>query len=53
MVRVGDTVVIMSAPGVFEVIAIDGDEVTVQGKNGVVKTVRVQAVRNLEPQASA
>jgi len=49
MLRVGDTVVVMSAPGTFQVIAIDGDEVTIQANNGVVKIVLIQAVRKLEP----
>ena len=52
MLHVGDTVVIMSAPGTFEIIAIDGDQVTLQNSSGVQKVVLSQAVRRIEPAAT-
>jgi preprotein translocase subunit YajC len=47
MVQIGDEVVIMSAPGRFTVIAIDGPVVTIETADGVRKTVLQQAVRDL------
>ena len=48
MVEIGDEVVIMSAPGRFRVIAIDGPVVTIENVEGVRKTVLEQSVRALE-----
>ena len=48
MVQVGDDVVIMSAPGRFKVIAIDGAVVTIENAEGVRKVVLDSSVRNLE-----
>jgi len=48
MLHVGDTVVIMSAPGTFEIVAIDGDQVTLQNSSGVRKVVLTQAVRQID-----
>ncbi|MBI1813458.1 MAG: hypothetical protein HYR72_00625 [Deltaproteobacteria bacterium] len=47
MVRIGDTVVIMSAPGMFTVVAIDGQEVTIESAAGAQKIVLMQAVRTI------
>jgi len=45
MVRVGDEVVIMSAPGRFRVIGCDGARITLENAEGVRKTVLEQSVR--------
>lgn len=45
--QVGDEVVIMSAPGVFRVIAIDGRVVTIENADGVRKTVRDTTLRTV------
>jgi len=53
MIDVGDEVVIMSAPGRFKVIAIEGPTVTIESNEGVRKTVLEQSVRTLgKPRAS-
>jgi hypothetical protein len=48
MLQVGDHVVIMSAPGVFKVIAIDGAAVTIENTEGVRKLVLEGSVRTVE-----
>jgi hypothetical protein len=48
MLRIGDEVVIMSAPGRFKVVAIDGGVVTIENAEGVRKTVIEQSLRALE-----
>ncbi len=45
MLQVGDEVVIMSAPGRFTVIAVNGSTVTIENRDGVRKTVFAQSVR--------
>jgi len=55
-VRVGDEVVIMSAPGRFTIVAIDGPLLTLENREGVRKTVHVTNVRTMgkpEPGAAA
>jgi hypothetical protein len=47
MVEVGDEVVIMSAPGRFRVMAIEGSIVTIENAEGVRKTVLEQSVRTV------
>jgi preprotein translocase subunit YajC len=47
MLSVGDTVVTMSYRGVFVVIAIDGDDVTIRDDAGTTRTVRRSNVRRL------
>jgi hypothetical protein len=49
MLEIGQEVVIMSAPGRFRIIAIDGDVLTIENDLGVRKQVRSQAVRVLPP----
>jgi hypothetical protein len=52
MLNVGDKVVIMSAPGTFEVVEVNGDEVTIQNASGLRKVVLAQAVRRVERPAA-
>jgi hypothetical protein len=52
-VQTGDEVVIMSAPGRFTVIAIDGAALTLRNAEGMQKTVHVTGVRILAPRASS
>jgi hypothetical protein len=49
MVHVGDEVVVMTAPGRFRVVAVDGAVVTIENSEGVRKTVLEQSLRTLEP----
>jgi preprotein translocase subunit YajC len=50
MLQIGDEVVVMSAPGVFRVIAIDGQTVTIESAEGVRKLVLEASVRTIEKQ---
>jgi hypothetical protein len=52
MVDVGDEVVIMSNPGRFRVVAIDGNQLTIENDRGVQKTVLAASVRTV-PQSTA
>jgi hypothetical protein len=45
--QVGDEVVIMSAPGRFRVIAVDGEVVTIENEQGVRKTVLQSSARTV------
>ena len=47
MYNVGDEVVVMSFPGRFRVIAIDGFVLTLENDSGVQKRVLAQSVRNV------
>ena len=47
MIQVGDAVVVMSAPGVFTVVKVDGVVVTIENAAGVRKTVLDISVRRL------
>lgn len=47
MLNVGDTVVTMSYRGVFVVVAIDGDAVTIRDDAGTTKVVRRANIRRL------
>jgi len=47
MLQIGDRVVIMSAPGVFKIIAIDGPTVTIENDEGVRKLVLAGSLRTL------
>jgi hypothetical protein len=51
-VNVGDEVVVMSAPGRFTIVAIDGPVLTLENKEGVRKLVRVTNVRKMEKSPS-
>ena len=50
MLQIGDLVVIMSAPGVFKVIAIDGSTVTIENAEGVRKLVLEGSLRTVRKQ---
>lgn len=52
MYRVGDEVIVMSAPGYFRIVAIDGNVLTIENAHGVRKQVLVQAVRARETKAA-
>jgi len=45
MYQVGDEVIVMSAPGHFVIVAVDGNVLTIENDQGVRKQVMVQAVR--------
>lgn len=49
MLRVGDKVIIMSVPGTFTVVAVRGEEITIENQAGLRKVVLAQAARRLEP----
>jgi preprotein translocase subunit YajC len=49
MMQVGDEVVVMSAPGIFKVVAVDGPMVTIENAAGVRKTVLDTSVRTIRP----
>lgn len=54
MLTVGDTVVTMSYPGLFVIVSIDGDDVTIRDDAGTTRVVRganVRRLRQTEPPA--
>lgn len=56
MLTVGDTVVTMSYPGVFVIIAIDGEHVTIRNDAGELKVVgeaNLRRLRGPEPAISS
>jgi hypothetical protein len=53
MLQIGDEVVVMSAPGRFRVVALDGAAVTIENAEGVRKTVLERNVRVVEPRKPA
>ncbi len=53
MVAIGDTVVTMSYPGVFVVVALNGDDVTIRDDTGTERVVRRANVRRLRETASS
>jgi hypothetical protein len=50
MLHIGDEVVIMSAAGVFKIIAVDGPAVTIENAEGVRKLVLEGSVRTIDRQ---
>ena len=52
MVKVGDIVVTMSYPGLFTVLAIEGETLTLASADGRTVTVRAANVRRLERSSS-
>ncbi len=52
MLQIGDEVVLMSAPGRFRVVEIDGPVITIENDSGVRKRVLDHSVRAVKPQAS-
>jgi hypothetical protein len=51
MLQVGDKVVIMSMPGTFTVVAVAGDQITIENQVGVRKVVLAHAARRVEAPA--
>jgi hypothetical protein len=51
MPQVGDEVIIMSAPGRFRVVAVDGDQITIDNGAGLRRVVLAQAARRVETPA--
>ncbi len=47
MLKVGDVVVTMSYPGLFTIVAITGDDVTIADGEGIVRIVRSANVRTI------
>jgi len=47
MLEIGQEVVVMSAPGRFRILAIEGDLLTIESEAGVRKKVNRRAVRVL------
>jgi hypothetical protein len=47
-VLVGDLVVIMTEPGPFRVVAVQGADVVIEGPNGATRKVREIAVRKID-----
>ena len=52
MLEVGQEVVLMSFPGRFRVVAVDGDVITIENDTGIRKQVLSRAVRVMAPKAS-
>jgi hypothetical protein len=52
MLQVGQEVVLMSFPGRFRVVAVDGQVVTIENDAGIRKKVLAQAVRVMPAKAS-
>jgi hypothetical protein len=46
-VEIGDVVVTMSYPGIFTVVDIKGEDVTIAAANGTPKVVRLANLRRL------
>jgi hypothetical protein len=49
---VGQEVVLMSFPGRFRIVAVDGNVITIENDIGVRKTVLQQSVRVMPPKHS-
>jgi hypothetical protein len=52
MLQVGQEVVLMSFPGRFRVVAVDGEVLTIENDSGIRKRVLEQAVRVMPAKAS-
>jgi hypothetical protein len=53
-VRIGDEVVIMSAPGRFAIVAMNGPVLTLENREGIRKTVHITNVRTIgKPEPAA
>jgi hypothetical protein len=53
MYQVGDEVVVMSFPGRFQIIDIEGDVLTLENATGVRKRVLVTSVRDVPARKAA
>jgi hypothetical protein len=49
MLQVGQEVVLMSFPGRFRIVAVDGDVLTIENDTGIRKQVLSRAVRVMAP----
>ncbi len=52
MLQVGQEVTLMSLPGRFRVVSVDGEVITIENDTGVQKKVLERAVRLLPPKES-
>jgi hypothetical protein len=52
MLQVGEEVVLMSFPGRFRVVAVDGQVLTIENNTGIRKQVLASAVRVMPAKAS-
>ena len=52
MLQVGQEVVLMSFPGRFRVVAVDGEVITIENDIGIRKKVLTQAVRVMPAKVS-
>jgi hypothetical protein len=52
MLQVGQEVVLMSFPGRFRVVAVEGEVITIENDSGIRKKVLEQAVRVMPAKAS-
>ena len=52
MLEVGQEVVLMSAPGRFRIVAVEGSIITIENDVGLQKRVLMQAVRTLNEAAN-
>jgi hypothetical protein len=52
MLEVGQEVVLMSFPGRFRVVEVDGEVLTIENDTGIRKQVLSRAVRVMAPKAS-
>jgi hypothetical protein len=52
MLQVGQEVVLMSFPGRFRVVEVEGDVVTIENDIGIRKRVLSQAVRVMPPKSA-
>ena len=52
MPQVGEEVVLMSFPGRFRVVGVDGEVLTIENEAGIRKRVLAQAVRVMPPKPS-
>lgn len=52
MLEVGQEVVLMSFPGRFRIVEVDGQVLTIENDTGIRKKVLAQAVRVMPPKGS-
>lgn len=52
MLQVGQEVVLMSFPGRFRVVEVEGDVITIENGAGIRKKVLAQAVRVMPPKTA-
>jgi hypothetical protein len=52
MLQVGQEVVLMSFPGRFRIVAVEGEVLTIENDSGIRKKVLAQAVRVMPAKAS-